>query len=204
MASWKKVCHLTADSGAPWNLLMVQKCWHVALYPSLGFAANTNDQRSAEAVRFCCSTWCKRHLDYRRVLDESICMYLQRRPGQFEVGQWQVQESHCLLAGQNIRNESWMSISVFFLSVQQIDQISRQLKWLAILDHFGKLMIVDGFFTGDFMDFPCWISSNSSISRRAAGWLRTLSVEAFIGSDQGGEGVKLLGVKQQTWWHNIV
>jgi hypothetical protein len=25
------------------------------------------------------------------------------------------------------------------------------------------------------------------------GWPRTLSVEAFIGSDQGGEGVKLLG-----------
>jgi hypothetical protein len=30
---------------------------------------------------------------------------------------------------------------------------------------------------------------------KGAGWPRTLSVEAFIGSDQGGEGVKLLGPK---------
>lgn len=114
MASWKKVCHLTADSGAPWSLLMGNVDMLLFTHPYIGFAANANDQRSTETVRFCCSTCCKRHLDYRRVLDESICMYLQRRPGQFEVGQWQVQESHCLLAGQNIRNESWRSISVFF------------------------------------------------------------------------------------------
>lgn len=62
-----------------------------------------------------------------------------------------------------------------------------------------------------FLQGISWISLVGFLQTPASaggpgGWPRTLSVEAFIGSDQGGEGVKLLGRGWQaplTCWENV-